>query len=340
MSKKQQVIELSLAKGVIVPEIRFLSTGQYSPYYVELDQLTHDAIGRKVVEDALTERVEEQMRIVWRPESNYTLYGGSGAGRSLAEGVQRRLYDADGRNLPIGYERKKEKTKGPRQGYVGGYEFQAGDVVYCIDDVLGTGKRIDEELSRLPEGVVIGGIFFVFDREELVTKQGNGVEPAAASLARKYDCSVISVSTVDELIDGIPGDSGIKKRLQEQVNFHIPPYDFTRIESYEEPARHIVEELVKLPWEESDNQLDHIVQVVSNATNITYEGILGRVRTNAVAKARQIAMYIVKRCTHHSLPEIGTHFSKHHTTILENSAKVQRVVDGGTFKGRGLTSKT
>ena len=49
-------------------------------------------------------------------------------------------------------------------------------------------------------------------------------------------------------------------------------------------------------------------------------------RSNArrITRPRQVAMYLCKELTHHSLPEIGRAFGgKHHSTVIHSLRKVQ-----------------
>ncbi len=83
--------------------------------------------------------------------------------------------------------------------------------------------------------------------------------------------------------------------------------------------------------------LKHIIQ--SQERHVTIEQIKKRVaehfklrsselksRNNArdIAEPRQIAMFLCRKLTTASLPEIGTEFAKHHTTVLHSIEKIER----------------
>lgn len=87
--------------------------------------------------------------------------------------------------------------------------------------------------------------------------------------------------------------------------------------------------------------LRHLIQ--SQERHVTIEQIQKRVaehfklrphvlksRNNAreVAEPRQIAMYLCRKLTTASLPEIGTEFNKHHTTVLHSIEKVETNMAG------------
>ena len=55
----------------------------------------------------------------------------------------------------------------------------------------------------------------------------------------------------------------------------------------------------------------------------------GNQRTRNVAEARQIAMYLIRKLTNLSLPDIGTEFGKDHTTVLHSIRKVENDLKKG-----------
>ncbi|MEO7539917.1 MAG: helix-turn-helix domain-containing protein, partial [Pyrinomonadaceae bacterium] len=51
--------------------------------------------------------------------------------------------------------------------------------------------------------------------------------------------------------------------------------------------------------------------------------------SRAIATPRQIAMYLCKRLTRHSFPEIGREFGgKHHTTVMHSVDKIETLAKG------------
>ena len=55
----------------------------------------------------------------------------------------------------------------------------------------------------------------------------------------------------------------------------------------------------------------------------------GSQRTKNVAEARQIAMYLIRKLTNLSLPDIGQEFAKDHTTVLHSIRKVESDLSKG-----------
>ena len=60
------------------------------------------------------------------------------------------------------------------------------------------------------------------------------------------------------------------------------------------------------------------------------EDIRGRRRPRHISQPRQIAMYLARKHTEASYPELGRAFGgKDHTTVLAAFRKIERLVEGG-----------
>ena len=66
-----------------------------------------------------------------------------------------------------------------------------------------------------------------------------------------------------------------------------------------------------------------ILQEVSNFYTIPVEKLRGSGRSRDMVQPRQVAMYLVRKLTDYSLPEIGKVFSRDHTTVLHPINKVE-----------------
>ena len=63
--------------------------------------------------------------------------------------------------------------------------------------------------------------------------------------------------------------------------------------------------------------VDKIQNTVSNFYNISLNEMLSQRRSRPLARPRQIAMYLAKKMTTRSLPEIGRRFAnRDHTTVI------------------------
>ena len=70
--------------------------------------------------------------------------------------------------------------------------------------------------------------------------------------------------------------------------------------------------------------MERIARVVATHYQMTMEEIKSKNNSRAVAVPRQIAMYLCKRLTKASFPEIGREFGgKHHTTVMHSVDKIE-----------------
>jgi len=70
--------------------------------------------------------------------------------------------------------------------------------------------------------------------------------------------------------------------------------------------------------------MDHIARTVASHYRMSIEEIKSKNNSRGVAVPRQVAMYLCKRLTRHSFPEIGREFGgKHHTTVMHSVDKIE-----------------
>jgi len=72
--------------------------------------------------------------------------------------------------------------------------------------------------------------------------------------------------------------------------------------------------------------IDNIQRVVAEYYKIKISDLHSKRRSRSVARPRQVAMYLAKDLTHHSLPEIGDAFGgRDHTTVLHACRKIKEL---------------
>ena len=73
--------------------------------------------------------------------------------------------------------------------------------------------------------------------------------------------------------------------------------------------------------------MERIVKMVANHYNLSIEEIKSKNNSRRIAVPRQVAMYLCKRLTKSSYPEIGKEFGgKHHTTVMHSVAKIENLI--------------
>jgi chromosomal replication initiator protein len=74
--------------------------------------------------------------------------------------------------------------------------------------------------------------------------------------------------------------------------------------------------------------MERIARSVAAEYDMSVENLKSKNNSRAVAVPRQIAMYLCKRLTRHSFPEVGREFGgKHHTTVMHSVEKVQKMMN-------------
>lgn len=72
-----------------------------------------------------------------------------------------------------------------------------------------------------------------------------------------------------------------------------------------------------------------IISHVCKFYSVDEEVLRGTLKTKGASEARQVAMYLVRKLTNMSLPDIGKEFNKDHTTVLYAIRKVETGLKGG-----------
>lgn len=69
-----------------------------------------------------------------------------------------------------------------------------------------------------------------------------------------------------------------------------------------------------------------IIRTTAQAYGFSVEDVLSASRKQPLVLSRQIAMYLCRELTDLSLPKIGDHFNRDHTTVLHSVEKVKRIL--------------
>jgi len=78
----------------------------------------------------------------------------------------------------------------------------------------------------------------------------------------------------------------------------------------------------------SKNNIDQVIQLVSNHYNVTVDDLKGKKRNSGITIPRQIAMYICRVYLGESLPKIGSEFGgKDHTTVMHSVDKIKKEIE-------------
>lgn len=80
--------------------------------------------------------------------------------------------------------------------------------------------------------------------------------------------------------------------------------------------------------EEQKISIDRVQRVVADYFHLKVSDLRAKRRTRSIARPRQIAMFLIRCLTDHSLPEIGEYFGgRDHTTVLHAYNKLEKEVE-------------
>jgi len=144
------------------------------------------------------------------------LFGPAYKGIPLATSTADKLADLDERNfgkICYSFDRKEAKDHGEGGNIVGAP--LKGKRVLIVDDVVTAGTAKREAVDKIrKEGGIVAGILVALDRmEKLPAPNGDDSTPmpsAIGELRREYDIPVLSILTLDDIIEGLRGIGSVE----------------------------------------------------------------------------------------------------------------------------------
>jgi chromosomal replication initiator protein len=146
----------------------------------------------------------------------------------------------------------------------------------------------------------------------------------AILLARSH---LDGVDVSDEVLDEIAARITSSVRALEGALIRIVAYASLKGEPpTPDLARHVLDRLGAHPRQRTT--VAEIVEATASEFEIGKDELLARDRRPRVAMARQVAMYVARELTTHSLPEIGRRIGgRNHTTVLHALNRVRTAID-------------
>ncbi len=186
-----------------------------------------------------------------------------------------------------------------------------------INEIVGLEDRL---ISRFKWGLI-------------VDIQSPDFETRLAILRKKCDESELDIPAdvleylAVNLVDNVRELEGALTKIMAQVTF-------TAAEPTIDLARNIVAEIAK-PDKQVLN-IDRIVEYCASIFDIQKDHIRAKSRKRNIVKARQVAMYLSKQLTNHSLVSIGLHFGgRDHSTVIHGIDAInQQINEEPIFKSK------
>jgi len=97
-----------------------------------------------------------------------------------------------------------------------------------------------------------------------------------------------------------------------------------------------MEVLKNYDLQEQNLDLEQIISSVCRVFDLPREKICSKSRKKQHVLARNLAFYLARKYTEHSLKQIGYRFNRRHTTVLKGIANVEREISSNTPLGRQI----
>jgi orotate phosphoribosyltransferase len=197
---QRQFIEFALDRGVLRFGEFTLKSGRLSPYFFN-SGLFNDGDSLYRLGEAYTLAVEEAglgFDMVFGPAYK-------GIPLAAAFAIASRL--KYGRNVPYCFDRKEEKDHGE-----GGRTLGAAlsGRVLIVDDVITAGTSVNHSVALIrAAGAEPAGVAVALDRQE----RGEGKLSAIQEVEQKHSLRVVSIVTLENLIEHIESQDGNDERL-------------------------------------------------------------------------------------------------------------------------------
>jgi orotate phosphoribosyltransferase len=198
--KKKELISFLISESILGFSDYKTNSGRISPYYLNLGSLdSAKKLGLVAKYYALA--------IAGNFPNCFHIFGPSYKGVSLAVASAQELATQSFGDVHFTFNRKEKKDHG-EGGDLVGYQYQGGENVVVVEDVITSGKSLEQSFELLHSYKVnIIGVVVAVDRQE---KFSQGLS-AKNELFRKFSVPVISLLDIDDLTNFLFS----KKKLQE-----------------------------------------------------------------------------------------------------------------------------
>ncbi|WP_439538772.1 chromosomal replication initiator protein DnaA [Sphingomonas sp.] len=210
--------------------------------------------------------------------------------------------------------------------FIAGKESTQEEFFHTVDEFMREGKRLVIAADRSP--LALEGI-----EARLASRLGSGlaadIKPAELGLRR---------AILDRKLEDMPGatvPSDVLDLLAGRISSSVRELEgaLNRLVAYAQLNNEIVtiafaESVLGEALRGSQRRvtIDEIQKAVSNHFDVKQLDLVSQRRAVAIARPRQIAMYLAKRLTTRSLPEIGRKFgNRDHSTVIHAVRRIEEL---------------
>ena len=210
--------------------------------------------------------------------------------------------------------------------FIAGKDATQEEFFHTFNDLYDTQKQIVLTSDRPPKDICGLEVRLVsrFEWGLITDIQPPEFETRVAILKKKMEKETVEVP--DDVLYFIA--SKIKSNIRELEGALI------RVVAYSSLIGHPIDlELTKNILKDSVNEeekkitIDLIQKKCADYFNVKVSDMRTKKRNRSIAYPRQVAIYLVRSLTEHSLPEIGEYFGgRDHTTIIHSIAKIEKEI--------------
>lgn len=193
--------------------------------------------------------------------------------------------------------------------------------------VVLTSTFLPKELNGLDSNLVsrlCRGFLAVIDRPDMKTRQE----------ILKNKARALKVSIPDEVADFLAGR--IQKDIR-QLESCLHNLIFKARMLKEQITLELAGEVIKnFDFQKDSLDLDQIVNQVCRVYDVSLDNICSKSRKKQYVLARNVAFYLARKHTDHSLKEIGQRFNRRHSTVIKGVTCIEKEISRRSPAGRQL----
>ncbi len=190
-------------------------------------------------------------------------------------------------------------------------------------------ESIDQRMrSRLAGGLVVD-----IEAPDLDLRR-NILQTKLAAVQRKDPSLIVAEEVLEFVANRITGGG---RELEGALNRIIASQHLTRQPMTVDMAAFALRDLSQAN-ELVRIRVEDILRIVGRHYNVTRADLLSPRRARAIVRPRQIGMYLAKKLTSRSLPEIGRRFgNRDHSTVLHAVRKIEELMQGDEKLAREIS---
>lgn len=195
LESQREFIEFALEHRILRFGEFTLKSGRRSPYFFNA--------GRFATGQTLNQVGRSYARVIMDSDLRFDmLFGPAYKGIPLVCATAMALADGYGRDVPWAFDRKEIKSHGEGGRFIG---TPLHGRVLVVDDVLSAGTSVRESRDLIDENHAgLAGVVIALDRQE----RGQGSCTAAVEIQERYQVPVVSIITLDTLVDYLTEQGG------------------------------------------------------------------------------------------------------------------------------------